>query len=689
MFVGAGRVRVVRELAEAWDAAVRHRRVGVVVIEGPSGSGKTAVVQALYGQLAMLQSRPAYWPAMLGAPGPPGARMPGPAGAGPDGSSAAWRREQAQRMYPVAMAPAPGSRPGFFWWGITARMGAFAVLDGDPQIKRHVQGIAEALARAIRMTRDRLSLALKTGSFLAGLGLLGPALGALAADAGNVLAVRDLLRAVPAAAQSRASLLEGALRRNSGTVFSVGLGPQAVAAAEDDGRCLGLVASVLPMLVAVKDAQLLDPVTIRLLDTLSRQSGAAGLIVLTVSIDQPGALAGDAQGDWLDAEDRARRLTRVRLGPLSAEELTEIAVAELGTGLDAGMLARVVRHADGVPGILYDLLEAPAVAQALREGGEGPPDLAAIPALAGVQAALAAAQPPVRRALAVIAVHGRMTIRDWLYSPGPAPGDPGPAPAPGLLTTAPVEEAIAAGWLQHRPGTPADALPPALAAELLTLRRVTGRDAATTAFLAALTERLTSGRPHPRVLTVATAEALFDQGQADKAFQLLHDDYTNLQAEYGEDHPRTRPALHNLAAAYAASAQALRGQPQSAPLYQTAIALYNKLLTHLLECGLLAGSFIPPAQVKAARDVVRYRTKIAQQRVSEIARLGNTLQDAGIKIDSVASSIATKSGRAMIEALIDGERRGPSWPSWPRARCAPRSRTCPWPWKAASVTTTP
>jgi transposase len=82
-------------------------------------------------------------------------------------------------------------------------------------------------------------------------------------------------------------------------------------------------------------------------------------------------------------------------------------------------------------------------------------------------------------------------------------------------------------------------------------------------------------------------------------------------------------------------------------------------LVHLLECGLLAGSFIPPAEIKAARDVLRYRAKVAQQRVSEIARLGNVLQDAGIKIDSVASSIATKSGRAMIEALIDGERRGP------------------------------
>ena len=80
-------------------------------------------------------------------------------------------------------------------------------------------------------------------------------------------------------------------------------------------------------------------------------------------------------------------------------------------------------------------------------------------------------------------------------------------------------------------------------------------------------------------------------------------------------------------------------------------------LVHLLECGLLRGSFIPPAQIKAARDVIRYRTKIVQSRASEAQRLGNVLQDAGIKIDSVASSIATKSGRAMIEALIDGERR--------------------------------
>jgi transposase len=81
-------------------------------------------------------------------------------------------------------------------------------------------------------------------------------------------------------------------------------------------------------------------------------------------------------------------------------------------------------------------------------------------------------------------------------------------------------------------------------------------------------------------------------------------------------------------------------------------------LAQLLECGLLAGSFIPPAGVKAVRGLVRYRAKISRQRVSEIARPGDVLQDAGIKIDSVASSIATKPGRAMIGALTDGERRG-------------------------------
>jgi transposase len=81
-------------------------------------------------------------------------------------------------------------------------------------------------------------------------------------------------------------------------------------------------------------------------------------------------------------------------------------------------------------------------------------------------------------------------------------------------------------------------------------------------------------------------------------------------------------------------------------------------LAELLECGLLKGSFIPAAQIKAVRGVVRYRRKIVQERAAETQRLGGVLPDAGIKLDSVASSIDTVSGLAMIWALTGGERRG-------------------------------
>jgi transposase len=82
-------------------------------------------------------------------------------------------------------------------------------------------------------------------------------------------------------------------------------------------------------------------------------------------------------------------------------------------------------------------------------------------------------------------------------------------------------------------------------------------------------------------------------------------------------------------------------------------------LAELLECGLLQGSWIPPAELKEVRDLTRYRIKTVQARTSEIQRLGKTLESAGIKLGSVASDITGQGPTAMIEALIDGERRGP------------------------------
>ena len=81
-------------------------------------------------------------------------------------------------------------------------------------------------------------------------------------------------------------------------------------------------------------------------------------------------------------------------------------------------------------------------------------------------------------------------------------------------------------------------------------------------------------------------------------------------------------------------------------------------LAELFECGLLRGSYIPPAELKEVRDLTRYRMKTVQARTSEIQRLAKALESAGIKLGSVASDITGKSATAMIEALIDGERRG-------------------------------
>ncbi len=82
----------------------------------------------------------------------------------------------------------------------------------------------------------------------------------------------------------------------------------------------------------------------------------------------------------------------------------------------------------------------------------------------------------------------------------------------------------------------------------------------------------------------------------------------------------------------------------------------SQWLAQLLEVGLLRGSFIPPKEIAAIREITRYRKKLIQSRTSELQRLGKVLQDAGVKIDSVASSLSTKSARDMIEALIGGQR---------------------------------
>jgi transposase len=79
-------------------------------------------------------------------------------------------------------------------------------------------------------------------------------------------------------------------------------------------------------------------------------------------------------------------------------------------------------------------------------------------------------------------------------------------------------------------------------------------------------------------------------------------------------------------------------------------------LAELLEHGLLQGSFVPPAPIRELRDLIRYRKRLIQAHSSEGQRIQKTLEDAGIKLDSVATDVLGVSGRAMLAALVGGER---------------------------------
>ena len=72
--------------------------------------------------------------------------------------------------------------------------------------------------------------------------------------------------------------------------------------------------------------------------------------------------------------------------------------------------------------------------------------------------------------------------------------------------------------------------------------------------------------------------------------------------------------------------------------------------------GLVRGSFVPPAPIRQLRDLTRTRTTLTRDRAREIQRLEKLLEDAGIKLSSVASDISGVSSRLMLAALIEGER---------------------------------
>jgi transposase len=78
-------------------------------------------------------------------------------------------------------------------------------------------------------------------------------------------------------------------------------------------------------------------------------------------------------------------------------------------------------------------------------------------------------------------------------------------------------------------------------------------------------------------------------------------------------------------------------------------------IAQLLQHGLLRPSFVPPTEIRELRDLTRQRSQLISERAAVANRIQKVLEDANIKLASVASEVLGVSGRAMIAALIAGQ----------------------------------
>ena len=81
----------------------------------------------------------------------------------------------------------------------------------------------------------------------------------------------------------------------------------------------------------------------------------------------------------------------------------------------------------------------------------------------------------------------------------------------------------------------------------------------------------------------------------------------------------------------------------------------SQWIAQLLACGLLRRSFVPPLPQRELRDLTRTRTSLQQDKSRVANRLQKILEDANIKLGSVASDVLGVSGREMIRAMIEGK----------------------------------
>jgi transposase len=78
-------------------------------------------------------------------------------------------------------------------------------------------------------------------------------------------------------------------------------------------------------------------------------------------------------------------------------------------------------------------------------------------------------------------------------------------------------------------------------------------------------------------------------------------------------------------------------------------------IADLLAHGLIRSSFVPPVAIQELRDLTRSRKQLVRETAQHNLRIQKTLEDANLKIGSVLSDILGKSGRAILQAIVDGQ----------------------------------
>ena len=81
----------------------------------------------------------------------------------------------------------------------------------------------------------------------------------------------------------------------------------------------------------------------------------------------------------------------------------------------------------------------------------------------------------------------------------------------------------------------------------------------------------------------------------------------------------------------------------------------SQWIAHLLACGLLKSSFVPPPEQRELRDLTRHRAQLNGEHTRCANRIHKVLQDANVKLSSVATDILGKSGRDMLRAMVEGQ----------------------------------